>query len=227
MDPRAKRHLVAISRLYPQAWRLAEKMRSEVGKAGLPQWPSWCFLPIAGWYSIISAHVRKNELPLELIGDVSRLAALGSWHLAQGIYRYDPTLYEAVRSTSVSGDLPCDILYHLPEWCIYVETPDLSERDLHGFFAHLEWDANTGRHELRFLLDLDTALAPYPIHLGAWPLEEAIRRANAEITAQGGPADLLGTTSPRYRGNTLSPPLYLQQGGRFRTRVAPGQAPAD
>ena len=71
-----------------------------------------------------------------------------------------------------------------------METPGLLNGKAHGYFAHLEWDANTGRHELRFLLDFDRILAPLPVHLGPWPLDEAIRRANAEVVAQGGPADL-------------------------------------
>ncbi len=191
MDTRPRNHLTAAARLYPHVWRLAEKIRSDRGKNGLPEWPPWCYLPMAGWYSIVSAYAQKDKLPLEMVWDVARLAALGTWRVTQGIYRYDPTLYEAVRSTAVTGDLPCEILYHLPEWCVYIETPDLWDGSLHGYFAHLEWDANTGRHELRFLLDCDTVLAPLPIHLGPWPLDEAIRRANAEIVAQGGPADLL------------------------------------
>ena len=87
MDPRPKKHLTTVSRLYPQAWRLAEKTRSDRGKSRVPDWPSWCFLPMAGWYSIVSACAQKDKLPLELVWDVSRLAALGAWRITQGIYR--------------------------------------------------------------------------------------------------------------------------------------------
>jgi hypothetical protein len=57
---------------------------------------------------------------------------------------------------------------------------------LHGFFAHLEWDANTGRHELRLLLDHQDLLMPLPIHIGPRPLQEAMRRVAAEAAAQNG-----------------------------------------
>ncbi len=48
---------------------------------------------------------------------------------------------------------------------------------MHGFYASLEWDANDGRTELRLLLDTETGLLPVPLHIGDWPLTEAIARA--------------------------------------------------
>ena len=181
---RPQMHLIAAGHLYPKAWRQADQFRADRGKSGLPPWPSWCYLPMAAWYAIVSE--GKGPLPLDRIGDVGRLAALGSWRVTQGVYRFDQDLYEAVRGTPLEGDLPAAILYRLPEWCVYVETPGMQDGRLHGFFAHLEWDAKTGRHELRLLLDQEDLLIPLPIHIGAWPLEEAMRRVGAEAAAQSG-----------------------------------------
>ena len=103
------------------AWRQADQFRSDRGKSGLPAWPSSCYLPMAAWYAIVSG--GKGPLPLDRIGDVGRLAALRSWRVTQGVYRFDQDLYEAVRSTPLEGDLPAAILYRLPEWCVYVEPP--------------------------------------------------------------------------------------------------------
>ena len=36
------------------------------------------------------------------------------------------------------------------------------------------------------LLDQEDLLIPLPIHIGAWPLEEAMRRVAAEAAAQSG-----------------------------------------
>jgi hypothetical protein len=140
-------------------------------------WPDWCFAPLAAWYAIVSGGHQIRD-PARAV-DVSRLAALGTWRVTQGIYRFDPALYGAIIDTPVDGNLPCDVLYHLPEWCVYIETPNMIWQDqpLHGFFAHLEWDANTTRRELRLLMDTDDGmLLPLPLHLGAWTLESAIDR---------------------------------------------------
>jgi len=59
---------------------------------------------MAAWYPIVSE--GKGPLPLDRIGNVGRLAALGSWRVTQGVYRFDQDLYEAVRGTPLEGDLP-------------------------------------------------------------------------------------------------------------------------
>jgi len=37
----------------------------------------------------------------------------------------------------MTGDLPHDVLFGMPEWCLYIETPGYSlfDRKLHGFFC--------------------------------------------------------------------------------------------
>lgn len=179
---RPRDHLAAAGKLYPLAWRQVDEFRAARGKS-LPAWPDWCFLPLAASYAIVSADAKVDRLTPVLATDVSRLGALAAWRVTQGIYRYDPTLYAALIDTPLAGDIPCDVLYLLPEWCVYIETPGREYADgdtLHGFFAHLEWDANTQRHELRLLLDSERALTPVPIHLGAWTLEDAVTRAVTE-----------------------------------------------
>lgn len=174
---RPREHLVAAGQLYPGAWKQVDEWRARRGQGGVPNWPDWCFLPLGAWYAIVSE--GEGRLPPHLVEDVSRLGAVGTWRVTQGIYRFDPALFGAIAETPVSGDLPHDVLYRLPEWCVYVETPGLAVLGgkLHGFFAHLECDANTGRPELRLLLNAEQALAPVPLHLGPWPLLESIDRA--------------------------------------------------
>lgn len=174
---RPRDHLVVAGKLYPEAWRQADAFRADRGRDGLPDWPDWCYLPMAGWYAIVSGG-GESRVPLHMIGDVGRLAALGTWRATQGIYRFDPTLYEAIVSTPVTNDLPHEVLYRLPEWGVYIETPNMTANGspMHGFFAHLEWDAGNGRPELRLLLDTDAALLPIPIHLGPWSLDESLAR---------------------------------------------------
>lgn len=132
------------------------------------------------------SHIEVTSLGAmhpERITDAARLAALAAWRMTQGIYRFDPAVYEAVRDTPVAGDIPHELLLRLPEWCVYLETPGLhfGAAPLQGAFAHLEHDVNNGRRELRLLLDTDEAggalLTPWPLHLGPWTLAESIARA--------------------------------------------------
>jgi hypothetical protein len=163
-------------------------MRADRGAQGLPDWPDWCFLPLSGWYGIVSLQAGEERLhPGQLSGDVGRLGALGAWRPTQGVYRFHPEVLAALAATPLSGDMPADVLLRLPEWCIYVETPGVRwyDDELYGFFAHLEHDTNDGRAELRLLLDSAHGLVPMPLHLGPWSLDEAMRRVGVEVERLG------------------------------------------
>ncbi|HJL15883.1 MAG TPA: hypothetical protein RMH99_09515 [Sandaracinaceae bacterium LLY-WYZ-13_1] len=85
------------------------------------------------------------------------IAALSAWRPTQGIYRFHPTLFDALWDTPVGGELPAELVHRLPEWCVYIETPGRqldATRPIHGFFAHVGLDTGTGREELRILLDM-------------------------------------------------------------------------
>lgn len=184
---RPREHLDAISRRYPQAWTDIDYMRTTLRGVGVPDWPAWCFVPIAGAQAAVANGLgidvmRLASLYPAAVGEAASLAALAAWRMTQGIYRFDPALYEAVRDTPVSGDIPHEVMFRLPEWCVYLETPGLTlgTDPVQGVFAHLEHDIHTQRVELRLVLDIDTAtgmsLIPVPVHLGAWSLAEAIAR---------------------------------------------------
>jgi hypothetical protein len=195
--PRPLEHLHAASRLYPNAWKQIDIFRRDRGK-DLPDWPDWCFLPMAAWYSIVSADAGVNHLTLDLIPDVARLAALGAWRYTQGIYRIDDDLRVALIDTVPSGALPVEALYRLPEWSLYIETPDKTWHGdtMHGFWAHLERDMNTKRDELRLLIDSEQQLIPAVIHLGPWTITEAVDRSITESKRQAGLAGIVSTTIP-------------------------------
>lgn len=167
---RPRQHLREAGKQYPQAWKQIDIMREGKGK-DLPDWPNWCFLPMAGFYSIVSASNHQG-----LIADLAKLSALGAWRVTQGIYRYDTIMLDTIWNTPVNGDIPHDILYHLPEWCVYIETPgkEMMGSELHGFWAHLEHDINQGHTELRLLFDTDGMLIPVPLHIGQHGLKESV-----------------------------------------------------
>jgi len=176
---RPRNHLAAAGKLYPNAWRLVDELRADRGKPPLPNWPDWCFLPLAGIYWIICQDAGTDRVPPEQALDIARLGALAAWRVGQGIYRFDQDLYQELIKTPVIGNIPCAALLHLPEWCVYVETPefDWGGTELYGFWAHLEWDATDGRAELRLLLDTEISLTPFPLHLVEGDLDAAIDAA--------------------------------------------------
>ncbi len=157
-------HLNAAGKMYPAAWKQVEIFRTGRG-VDLPDWPQWCFLPMAAWFAIVS---EGGNMPLNRVPDVGLLAAIGTWRYSQGIYRFDDSVYEALRDTVPSGDMPVDVLYRLPEWCVYIETPgaDWLGTTLYGFWVHLEFDINRQKPELRLLLDTEHSLLPIPLHMG-------------------------------------------------------------
>ena len=50
--------------------------------------------------------------------------------------------------------------------------------------VHCQFIQSTERTELRLLLDLETVLVGLPLHIGAWPLQEAIERFIREADTQ-------------------------------------------
>lgn len=169
---RPRQHLIAAGKLYPGAWRQIDDFRAGRGKE-MPGWPDWCFLPIVGYYAIVSGG-GGNRVPVERAPDIARLAALGTWRVTQGIYRFDPDLYDSIVSTEFKGDLPAELLHRLPAWCVYIE---LQKRPgVYGFFAHMESDAKTGEPELRLLIDTEEALLPIPVHIGRWDIVTAMEK---------------------------------------------------
>ncbi|CAM3842033.1 hypothetical protein VRRI112168_02785 [Vreelandella rituensis] len=188
--PRPKQHLIAAGKLYPGAWRAVDDFRASRGQ-GLPDWPDWCFIPIAATLAIVADDTGVDAAMLgvtnlERVADAARLAALASWRVTQGVYRFDETLYPCVLDTPLDRELPVELLYRLPEWCVYVETPGRTwmESPLHGFWAHLEFDVNTQRHELRLLLDSEAVLAPVILHLHAGTLLDALESGVKESVRQ-------------------------------------------
>ena len=147
--------LGTFSRLYPDAWKQVDEFRARRKELG--DWPDWCFLPLAGTYAIVSK--GKTLQSPNQAHHIGILGALAAWRVTQGIYRFDPTTFDALWKTPVTGDIPTEVLFHLPEWCVYIPTPDQTWQGatLNGFFAHLECDMNDRRTELRLVLDVTGA----------------------------------------------------------------------
>jgi len=181
-----------------------DQFLQERGKS-LPDWPEWCFMPMAAWYTVVcDAHQDELDasmrLPMQLIPEVAKISALGSWRYSQGIYRFDGNFREALADTIMKGDMPVEVLYRMPEWCLYVETDGMCWLDepLYGFWVHLEYDITTKRSELRLLLHRKEFLTPIVLHMGNWTITEAIDRATDEAAKKAWEADVSYQNNPDY-----------------------------
>lgn len=141
---------------------------------------------MAGFVEIIRDDSGEPSIPFDLAPDIARLAAILTWRYTQGIYRFDSDLRAALAVSDLTGDIPAEVLYRLPEWCVYVETPGMSwlGADLIGFWAHLEHDANDGHSELRVLCLTSVGYMPGVVHIGQWPLPEGLTRFVDEARRQ-------------------------------------------
>jgi len=171
-----------FSKLYPNAWKQVDDLRANRNSLG--DRPDWCFLPLAGAYAIVSDGAMIEDP--DTLKHVALLGALAAWRVTQGIYRFDPSTFDAIWKTPVTGDIPSAVLHHLPEWCVYVPTPGQTWKGttLYGFFAHLEYDANDRRTDLRFVLDVSATpgeqMLIMPIHVGKGGVANAVEEVLEE-----------------------------------------------
>lgn len=135
---------------------------SERGKS-LPDWPKIYFVPVEGWIDYFKANPDAARLPQGPMRDewiasrVLYLSALCPWRYTQGIFRFAPSFAKALCSSSLKGDIPCEVFLRLPQWSIYVETPNIRYGNdiLVGFWAHLQnEDISMERPALKLLLNL-------------------------------------------------------------------------
>lgn len=184
-DPIPVELLREYSREFPQAWRQIAKFREARGR-DLTWWPDWCYCPIAGSLAIITegAWPLDNSLLSKMaVHPPAVMSALAAWRITKGIYRFDETLLSELAVMPLEGDLPSDIFYSLPEWCVFIETPGMKYTggEIAGLFASLEYDINDNRHELRLVMVNDTLeCIPVAVHLGKWSVREAIERFYSE-----------------------------------------------
>lgn len=156
-----------VERRYPGIWEIVSGMRKSKGCAKylLKDWEDWCYLPLSVWYSIAQGVTEEPDTRVPWI-KANLIAAVGTWRLGKGIYRFDKDLYEELISTRISDNLPVEIFFRLPEYCIYIETPGVTHRntEIHGFFALLNDDRMGGCPTLRLVYDGGLGKA-YPVEL--------------------------------------------------------------
>jgi len=173
-----------MGRLYPGIWKMADEQRSQRRRHD-PAWPEWCFLPFSKLCDILAP---EDYLARDQMSNVGSLGGLMAWRVTQGVYRFDPTVFDELWNMPLEGGIPYEVLYHLPEWCVYVSTDQRPwlDRLLHGFFAYLDFDDTAGQPQIRFLLDVGES-RPYeaiPVDLIESTLAEAVASTGGRYLAK-------------------------------------------
>lgn len=230
------------------SWRALDALRQRTPIA----WPSAVYVPLEEAGEVAAAAWRthgRTPTPATLIREACELQGLAAWRLTRGIYRYDPTLAEALRTTPLTGDLPADALTRLPEWAVYLETPDETlptnrgPVPLVGCLAWLDWvsatqrdpdDWTAARSHYQLMLGLDVGTAG--LFVSNVPLIGTIEHAiEANVDQWSANNDRLGTSAPtpgyaqaarQYLPGLIARVLYLcaeeaDLGGRRPTRPQP------
>lgn len=180
-------HLRAYTKRYPDVWRAAERTHQANGRPPLPRWPKWCYLPLAAMLAYLDDAPDLDRI--ELVQDAVTLSTLAAWRVGKTVFRFHPALFESLSQTEPPKKIPTEALLHLPVWGAYVEMPlqrhyqNQITIDVHGFFAHLEYDTVHHDRELRLLFDLTDRqpdqephdiLLPFILHIDARTLEESL-----------------------------------------------------
>lgn len=171
---RPQQLLKEIAKAYPNVWQQVKQFRAAKGK-DLPNWADWCYLPIAAGVAI-ATQGNNSKLYQAMFNKINPaiIVAGATWRITQGVYRFDAELYNTLVNQPLEGNIPCEVLKRLPEWCVYIEMYD---DEIEGFWAHLEDDINTDRIELRLVIMFkDGVNTSVPIHLGNWTIEEGLQR---------------------------------------------------
>lgn len=226
--PRPLMILSLFRQSFPELWEDLAGVRSNARLKGAttPEWPGWCFMPTSLAAVVVYRHMY-GDLPTDdrsfyeglrrhpmgaVVSDVA--AALSGWRMAKGVYRYDPEVFGKLFGTPITGKLPTEVLYRLPEWCPYIEIPgdgiayeklpgrhkdnpedDASEARVRGFWMFLDFAAKDEPDRLYFVLDMEEideesrgaflSFSAYSLTLCGETLEECVE-ASARATVDIG-----------------------------------------
>lgn len=186
---------------YPNVWKEIENIRKHKGKNGISKWPNWCYCPTSYVSKLISPKAPRSRSSINSSFIASRdeinafiaTTILTSWRRTQGIYRINSELFDSLVSTKITDDIPVEVLYHFPEWSVYIEFPENQENELFhpstkGFFAYLDYNLFYSSAMLVILEDYGDRVHHYSIFLKdtiKGSLEETMRIAENDAIRLG------------------------------------------
>ena len=189
----------AVNRKYPNLWTDLRKLYEDPSslfknklklEGFLKEVPDWCIMPTLFPFLVLTD--RFGEVfYMSHMDEIMTLGSTYIWRCSKGVYRFAPEIYQALISQPITGDLPMECLYHLPEWAVYIETPGLSyeRHPMYGFIAHLDYNLFSKGIDLQFAMFLEGREMPRTVALpfGEGGILEAMDRVDQVDSLFGNP----------------------------------------
>jgi hypothetical protein len=197
-------------RRFPETGQKVNQFRQE----GIPGyylgWPHWCFLPPACFGIIVEDALGGAASEEDIALSMPVLATLATWRYTQGIYRLGPVFMAELTETPLIGAMPVERFHHLPQWCVYVETPGMAwfGEPVHGFWAHMAWNVETHAETLVILLDKGLELRMCLLDVGPWSIREGVQRGfgyTKQFSPQARAAEWVDSTDMGSIADALTP----------------------
>ena len=179
-----------MNRKYPNLWTDLRKAYADPekiirsgaeGMLMLRAVPNWCIMPTM-FPLLLLTHRYGESYYLTHMDEMMTLASACIWRCSKGVYRFAPEIFSALTAQPLTGDLPTDILYRLPEWAVYIETPGLTyeRHQMEGFIAHLDYNLFSRSVDLQFAMFLQGREMPkmVALPLGSGSLADAMDRVD-------------------------------------------------
>jgi hypothetical protein len=148
------------------------------------------YLPLDLWPSVFNkeGYIESENIH---VNDVFAYGALAAWRYGKHVYKFDPTLAEALIATP-ANELQGEALSRLSSWCVYVECP--ASMGIFGFFAmniH-NYDDNSQRLQLFYHSRLQRLILAPTLTLTGKTIEEGLSMIKQSLKETVSPEDAEG-----------------------------------
>lgn len=179
-----------MNRKYPNLWTDLRKAYADPARAlrsgaegllMLKAVPEWCVMPTMFPFLVLTQRYGESYYMTHM-DEMMTLASTYIWRCSKGVYRFTTEVFESLTARPLTGDLPTDILYRMPEWAVYIETPGLTyeRHPMEGFIAHLDYNLFSRGVDLQFAMFLRGREQPkmVALPLGSGSLTDAMNRVD-------------------------------------------------
>lgn len=133
-------------------------------------WSKDCLVPWGAFKEIVFDQCQelKWDSRCEVIQNFVCLYYSNLFSLSKGIYIFNPDLVKLLPEVDLESHIPGQALLNLPEWCIYLETPDLNIQNVrpYGIFVAVDYRYQEGFF-LKLGIDLEDEICDFDFPLNS------------------------------------------------------------